>query len=83
MNGNGAWDSCEIDRCVETFLGNDSGSPIVGDWNRDGISKIGIYRNGNWYLDFDGNGIWEGCIIDGDRCVAPFGGYWDDIPIIR
>ena len=81
MNGNGGWDGCEIDKCIDTFWGYAEDIPVVGDWNGDGISKIGIYRYGNWYLDFNGNGVWEGCIID--RCVAVFGGYPGDIPIIR
>jgi hypothetical protein len=29
---------------------------VAGDWNGDGISKIGIYRNGLWILDEDGDG---------------------------
>ncbi len=29
---------------------------IAGDWNGDGISKIGVYRNGLWILDIDGDG---------------------------
>ena len=83
LNGNGKWDGCEIDKCIEAFGGyySDFHFPIVGDWTGDGLSKIGIYRYGNWYLDWNGNGVWEGCIID--RCVAPFGGYPDDIPVIR
>ncbi len=32
---------------------------VVGDWNGDGKTKIGIFRNGTWYLDADGNGIYE------------------------
>jgi hypothetical protein len=29
---------------------------IAGDWNGDGVSKIGVYRNGLWILDTDGDG---------------------------
>ena len=32
--------------------------PVVGDWNGDGISSIGVFRNGEWHLDIDGNGRW-------------------------
>jgi len=28
--------------------------PVVGDWNGDGTSKIGLFRKGTWYLDIDG-----------------------------
>ena len=36
-------------------------SPIVGDWNGDKITEIGAYTylNGDWYLDYDGNGVWN------------------------
>jgi hypothetical protein len=29
---------------------------VVGDWNGEGITKIGVYRNGLWMLDVDGDG---------------------------
>ena len=32
---------------------------LVGDWNGDGTSKIGYYRNGEWYLDVNGNGVFD------------------------
>ena len=45
------------------FIGADeyAFSPVVGDWNGDGRSKIGVYRitDGDWYLDYDGNGVWN------------------------
>lgn len=33
--------------------------PVVGDWNGDGISSIGVFREGQWLLDIDGNGRWS------------------------
>jgi hypothetical protein len=81
LNGNGKWDGCEIDKCLENQGWYKDGIPVVGDWTGNGISKLGIYQYGNWFLDYNGNGIWEGCIVD--RCVAPFGGYHDDIPVVR
>jgi serine-aspartate repeat-containing protein C/D/E len=50
--------------------------PIAGDWNGDGIRSVGIYRNGKWYFDMDGDGRWS----DGDQ-VATFG-QEGDIPIV-
>lgn len=32
---------------------------VTGDWNGDGITEIGVYRNGSWYLDMDGDGRWD------------------------
>lgn len=34
--------------------------PLAGDWNGDGTDKIGVYRNGEYYLDMNGNGRWDG-----------------------
>src|SRR5262249_42503628 len=33
--------------------------PINGDWNGDGRSKVGIYRNGLFILDSNGNGVFD------------------------
>ncbi len=46
--------------------------PIVGDWNGDGITTIGVFRNGTWLLDVDGDGKWS----EGD-VAAEFGGEGD------
>ena len=32
--------------------------PILGDWNGDGRTKIGVYKDGAWYLDYLGEGTW-------------------------
>jgi thermitase len=45
-------------------------------------TKIAVNRNGAWYLDYNGNGVWDGTVIDrndnfggpGNRSVA---GDWD------
>ena len=32
-------------------FGQDGDIPVVGDWTGDGITKLGVYRNGKFYLD--------------------------------
>ena len=67
------------------FGGYPEDIPIVGDWTGDGIDKIGIYRNGWWFLDLDGSRSWSGCPEMGggtDACFTGFGGYPEDIPIV-
>jgi len=32
---------------------------VAGDWNGDGVSNIGVFRDGTWFLDVDGNGRWS------------------------
>ena len=29
--------------------------PVVGDFNGDGIEEIGVFRNGKWIIDTNGN----------------------------
>jgi protocatechuate 3,4-dioxygenase beta subunit len=36
--------------------GGEGDYPVVGDWNGDGIRTIGLFKNGVWTLDVDGNG---------------------------
>ena len=50
--------------------------PIAGDWNGDGIPSIGIFRDGKWFFDMDGNGRWS----EGDR-TATFG-QKGDLPVV-
>ena len=42
------------------------------------MAKIGVFRNGQWFLDLNGNGAWKGCGTDG--CYASFG-LPTDIPV--
>ena len=49
---------------------------VVGDWNGDGIFNIGIFRNGTWFLDMDGDGRWS----EGDQ-VVEFG-QEGDLPVV-
>jgi hypothetical protein len=39
---------------------------LSGDWNNDGKSEIGVFRNSThmFYLDYNGNGVWNGSVID-------------------
>jgi hypothetical protein len=80
-NGNGTWDGSGTDKAY-TFGWAASGvTPILGDWSGDGRAKIGIYYNGYWYLDYDGNGVWDGGVNDkaynfGWSGVTPLIGDW-------
>ena len=50
--------------------------PVAGDWNGDGVKTIGVYRNGTWHLDVDGDGRWSA----GD-VVAQFGSS-QSVPVV-
>ena len=82
LNGNGAWDGYGTDR--DYALGKVGDIPVVGDWNGDGKTEIGVFRdNHTWNIDYNGNGTWDG-IWDGDRIYitgkpgdVPVPGDWD------
>jgi hypothetical protein len=51
--------------------------PVVGDWNGSGDDKVGVFRNGVWYLDINGSDTWDNGVdsvlrfgIAGDRPVT-------------
>jgi hypothetical protein len=58
-NGNGIW---ELGTDKVYSWGAPGYAPVTGDWNGDGKGKkIGTYNPdlSLWYLDYNGNGIWE------------------------
>jgi hypothetical protein len=75
FNGDGIFTDCTVDRCYA--WGGPGFVPVVGDWNGGGRSKIGVFYTGGgsgagaWYLDYNGDGVFQGCNID--RCYV-FGG---------
>jgi hypothetical protein len=80
QNGNTEWDGCNADVCVQPLAGSDA-VPVVGDWNRSGMTKIGLFvpDSSQWRLDANGNGVWDGCGID--ICIDSFG-QSTDAPVI-
>ena len=49
--------------------------PVVGDWSGDGVEQLGIYRDGLWILDLNGNRE-----IDATDKVFEMGGA-EDVPV--
>jgi hypothetical protein len=64
LKGDGTWDGGVVDKQYNFGWSDPNVIPVVGDWNGDGRTKIGVYYQGFWYLDYDGNGIWDGGIND-------------------
>jgi len=73
----------------EAVFGLPDGLPIVGDFDGDGVDEIGIYRRGHFFLDLNGNGVWDDEDLWarlGDEFDLPVTGDWngdgkDDIGI--
>jgi hypothetical protein len=76
-NGNRKWDP-GVDQGLQ--FGIPSDTPIVGDWNGDGQSDFGVFRNVNgqmmWFLDSNGNRRWD----EGDQIYSKFG-LPGDVPV--
>ncbi len=56
-NGDGQFIPSTGDKYVP--FGAPGWTHLVGDWNGDGKSEIGIYKDTVWYLDWNGNGAWD------------------------
>jgi hypothetical protein len=80
-NGNGVWDGPNVDKQYDSFTvsGITSPTPVVGDWTGSGTTKIGLFSGGKWYLDWNGNGLWDGSTVD--KYYASFGTTAGDIPV--
>ena len=83
-DGNGIWDGPSVDKAIYWSTGQSTDVPVLGDWNGDGRTKIGIYNNGTWILDYNGNGVWEGPGVDktvywstGQAGEVPVAGDWN------
>ena len=68
-------------RTVRTFhFGARGALPIVGDFSGDGRFEIGVFIDGQWFIDLSGNGVWdEGDLWAqlGDAGDQPVVGDWD------
>lgn len=59
-----------------TLFGSPSDIPVVGDWDGTGVKRIGVFSNGTWYLDINGNGYFDA----GDKTVT--WGQAGDLPVV-
>jgi len=62
-----------------TSYGQATDLPITGDWTGSGTKNIGIFRNGTWILDTNGNGILDASdkrVLFGQAGDIPVVGDW-------
>jgi len=43
----------------QVVFGKLGGKPVSGDFNGDGVTDVGVYVDGEWFIDLNGNGIWD------------------------
>jgi hypothetical protein len=43
---------------AELLFGEEGAKPVSGDWNGDGVTDVGVFVGGDWYLDLNGDGRW-------------------------
>ncbi|MEM1305607.1 MAG: fibrinogen-binding protein, partial [Planctomycetota bacterium] len=92
--GADAWRDAKMDRAEWTLIdddqdagelhefvfGNENAIPVAGDWNGDGVTDIGVFIEGYWYLDLNGNGRWDAGDLWahlGSEADLPVTGDWD------
>ena len=79
-NGNNAWDGTVTDGYYFWSTGNPAEIPVYGDWSGNGTTKVGVYINGTWLLDYNGNGVWDAgdlTIVFGNSDYIPKVGDWN------
>ena len=67
-NGNFTWDGPGLDRYFP--WGSPGDTPVLGDWNGSGATKVGTFgpNTGLWILDYNGSSTWDGTA--GDKYFA-------------
>jgi len=62
------------------IFGIQGATPVSGDFNGDGRAEIGVFIDGEWFIDINGNGVWdEGDMWAklGNKGDLPVVGDWD------
>jgi serine-aspartate repeat-containing protein C/D/E len=44
---------------VRRVFGLRGGVPVTGDFNGDGKTDLGFFKDGRWYIDLNANGVWD------------------------
>ncbi len=59
-NGNGRWDGTGADGDMRYRFGSAGQTPIIGDWDGDGVDDIGTHGNNVFLVDYNSDGRWNG-----------------------
>lgn len=44
---------------VKMIYGIEGGTPLTGDFDGDGVDEVAIFKEGEWFIDLNGNGRWD------------------------
>ncbi len=61
-------------------FGLPGGIPVAGDYNGDGVDEVGVFFEGEWFIDLNGNGRWDAEDLWaklGGKTDRPVTGDWD------
>lgn len=70
----------EVTVLREEVFGTTDSLAVTGDFNGDGVTDIGVFIKGHWYLDLNGNGHWDESDLWaqlGSQDDLPVTGDWD------
>ena len=63
------------DELREIRFGISNAIPVTGDFDGDGLTEVGVFIDGQWFLDLNGNGRWD------DEDLWARLGAADDLPV--
>ena len=49
----------EDDSLRQFLFGVYDAIPVTGDFNGDGVTEVGVFYHGEWFIDLNGNGRWD------------------------
>ncbi|MBP3692804.1 MAG: carboxypeptidase regulatory-like domain-containing protein [Thermoguttaceae bacterium] len=67
-------------------FGREGDFAVAGDWNGDGVYSIGVFNNGRWTIDYDGDGRFTSAdkqFTFGQKGDIPVVGKWDNSEISK
>jgi hypothetical protein len=56
---------------IKDFDAPEQGQAVMGDWDGTGVVRLGIFKDGHWYLDLNNNRKWDG--VEGGDGLYKFG----------
>ena len=80
--GQGQWIVASLNGKIlkRVAFGPRGGIPVPGDFNGDGLADVAVFLDGHWFIDLNGDGVWDDGDLWaklGDANDLPVSGDWD------